>query len=115
MRAMREITLPNRTNACELGRLCQYVNDKPFIGLHRYTDDRVKLVREGEWIATVVPPGILVDDQYVLLSYPDSEHEFRVNTLAEVGTLISVLQQSGCDWDKVYEVVYPDDDLDLNF
>ena len=115
MRAMLEITLPKRTNARELGGLCQYTNDKPFIGLHRHTDDRVKLMVEGQWIATVVPPGMLGDDQFILLSYPDSEHEFRVDTLGHVAGLISVLQQSGCDWDKVYEVVYPDDDLDLNF
>ncbi len=110
---MITITLPERTNARELYGLCRYVNNKLFISLQRHEGDRVKVMRNGEWIATVVPPGLLCDEQFALLSYPDSEHEFRVDTLAEVAQLISKLQQSGCDWGAVYQYCYPDDDFDF--
>ena len=113
--ASLNITLPKRINARELYELCRYVNNKPFISLQRHEGDRVKVMRNGEWIATVVPPGLLCDEQFVLLSYPYSEHEFRVDSLGKVAQLVSVLQQANCNWDAVYEYYYPDDGLDLDF
>jgi hypothetical protein len=86
-----------------------------FVGitLRPHENGRLKVMREGAWIGTIVPreledgsEGHSYEEEYMLLSHPDSDHEYR-GTAGDMARIVSMLQQRGGDWDKVADGYYP--------
>lgn len=87
--------------ASEFMSMCRYVGGLPMLIFRDHVGGRIKVYRNGEWVATLVPEGMLADTP-VLLFKNESNDEFR----ADWGTLahyMSVYQQSNGDLNSVYD------------
>ena len=90
-------------NARELYTSLQYVGGMTSLILRDHDCGRIKVLRDGVWVATIVPGYVMSYPEYsaLLLSKDlegDREYEWR-GTYGDIACGLSELQQTG-DWDK---------------
>jgi len=89
-------------DARKVSSLLQFMGGKPMLTLRDHTNGRIKVFKGNDWIATIVPGSIwMIDQQACLLSYPDSEIEWR-GSYDAIAFGLSALQQTE-DWFKAEE------------
>ena len=89
-------------DARKLNSMLSFKGGKPLLTLRDHEKGRIKVFKGGDWIATVVPRALwLIDEQAALLSYPDSNQEWRGGYDA-IAFGLSVLQQTE-DWIQAEE------------
>lgn len=70
----------------------------PLLVLRDHEGGRIKVFRDSQWVATIVPGSLLcLDCEALLLSYPDSNVEWR-GRLAIIAVGLNAFQQSNGDW-----------------
>jgi hypothetical protein len=83
--------------------MCQFINTQPFLYFRDAEGGRIKVLnRAGDYLATLVPPGLL-SDEAGLLFRNNAEDEFR-GSWGFLAMILSAYQQSGGDFNEVYEV-----------
>jgi len=98
-------------DARKLSSMLQFMGGKPMLTLRDHDNGRIKVFKGNNWIATVVPGSVwLIDEQAALLSYPDSELEWR-GSYDTIASGLSVLQQTG-EWEKAEEAFEATRELD---
>ena len=111
MRAMKEITLPTISPAREVSRHLQFSQEYPPLAIRSHPAGYLRIMKNEEVVALVIK-GL---ENWVLLS-EDELFEYPCASLQQVALLVSVLQQSGCDWLRVDEFFdYNQEELDLDF
>lgn len=93
--------------------MMRFVGGEPSVTLWRHENGRLKVMRVGVWLATIIPQvledgseGHAYEEDYLILSYPDSDHEYR-GAAGDMARIVSMLQQHGGDWNKVADGYYP--------
>mgnify|MGYP000848962595 FL=1 len=111
MRPMKEITLPTISPAREVSRHLQFSQEYPPLAIRDRPFGYMRIMKNDEPVALVIKGK----ENYVLLS-EDERLEYPCANLEQVALLVSVLQQSGCDWLRVEEFFdYNQEELDLDF
>ena len=104
-------------NASKFRMMCRFEGGKPGLYFRDMVAGRIKVMTaKNEWIATVIPGGLLlVDSEAVVLSKDQaSDYEWRVS-YGEAAALVSALQQGGWDAaDEAYDAI-AEAGLDLDF
>ena len=111
MRPMKEITLPTISPAREVSMHLQFSQEYPQLLVRSHPAGYLRIMKNEEVVALVIK-GL---ENWVLLS-EDEKNEYPCSNLEQVAMLVSVLQQSGCDWFRVEEFFdYSREELDLDF
>ena len=111
MRAMKGITMPTISPAREVSMHLQFAQEYPLLVIRSHPAGYLRIMKNEEVVALVIK-GL---ENWVLLS-EDEKNEYPCASLQQVALLISVLQQSDCDWLRVEEFFdYNREELDLDF
>ena len=111
MRPMKEITMSSTSLASEVSRRLQFSQEYPPLVIYRHPAGYLRIMKNEEVVALVIK-GL---ENWVLLS-EDERFEYPCANLEQVALLVSVLQQSDCDWSRVDEFFdYNQEELDLDF
>lgn len=90
----------------------RFMGGMPYLGLKPHINGRLQVMHNGQWIATIIPH--FLDDgeecgtggePYELLSHPDSNETYRGDA-GYLAQILSVLQQTNGDWEKVGECTF---------
>lgn len=103
--------LENEMNAKQLTEMLQFKSGMPYMVLRDHSGGRIAVYSGGVRIATAGPGEMLgADEEAFLMSYPDSQFEYRCGW-EQVAVGLSILQQTG-SWNEVDnyfdEVVFND-------
>jgi len=89
----------------------KFLGGMPYLTMRPHVNGRLKVMSNGEWIATVIPEFLddgekflSSGDPYELLSRPGNE-SYRGDA-GYIAQVLSVLQQTGGDWDKVAQCTF---------
>ena len=111
MRPMKEMTMSSTSLAREVSRRLQFSQEYPPLVIYRHPAGYLRLMKREEVVALVIEDL----ENWVLLS-ENGLFEYHCANLEQVALLVSVLQQSGCDWLRVEEFLdYNREELDLDF
>ena len=85
-------------DARSLSSMLKFKGGLPGLVLREHEGGRIKVFRQGQWAATVIPGHLMaLDCEAALLSYPNRDIEWR-GSLAAVASGLSAFQQSNGDW-----------------
>ena len=111
MRPMKEIAMSSTSLAREVSQRLQFSQKYPPLVIYRHPAGYLRIMKREEVVAIVIKGK----ENCVLLS-EDELFEYPCASLQQVALLVSVLQQSGCDWLRVDEFFdYNQEELDLDF
>ena len=111
MRPMKEITMSTTSPAREVSQRLQFSQEYPQLVVRDRPFGYLRIMKNDEPVALVIKGK----ENYVLLS-EDERFEYPCANLEQVALLVSVLQQSDCDWLRVEEFLdYNREELDLDF
>lgn len=111
MRPMKEITMSSTSPAREVSQRLQFSQEYPQLVVRDRPFGYLRIMKNDEPVALVIKGK----ENYVLLS-EDERFEYPCANLEQVALLVSVLQQSDCDWLRVEEFFdYNQEELDLGF
>ncbi len=111
MRPMKEITMSSTSPAREVSQRLQFSQEYPQLVVRDRPFKYLRVMKNDEPVALVIKGK----ENYVLLS-EDERFEYPCANLEQVALLVSVLQQSDCDWLRVEEFFdYNQEELDLDF
>ena len=111
MKAMKKMTMPAVSPAREVSRKLQFTQEYPLLFVRSHPDGYLRIMKGNESVALVIKNM----EGYVFLS-EDEKNEYLCSNLEQAALLVSVLQQSGCDWHRLDEFFYYNrEELDLDF
>lgn len=101
MNALINFTMPKRSELKEeiMGKM-QCKGGGVAFCLRPDSNDRLRLIVNGTWFATITHSDS-IDGEYMLLSYPNSEHETR-GSIGHIAAVLSGLQKNDFDWESMY-------------
>ena len=111
MKAMKKMTMPAVSPAREVSRKLQFTQGYPILLVRSHPDGYLIIMKGNESVALVIKNM----EGYAFLS-EEGKNEYPCSSLEQVALLVSVLQQSGCDWHQFDEFFYYNrEELDLDF
>jgi hypothetical protein len=89
--------------AMQFNQMLQFINTQPLLYFRDAEGGRIKVLnRAGDYLATLVPPGLFSDEAHLLFRN-EAEDEFR-GSWGFLAMILSAYQQSGADFNEVYEM-----------